>query len=194
VSSESALPLQPVLEGLTLQLRPLIDDDFEALYASASDPLIWIDHPSPLRYQRAVFQEWFEGALASCGTLVVLERATGKIIGSSRYYDWDESARQVAIGYTFLDRPYWGGAVNAELKRLMLNHAFQWAHTVWFHVAVSNVRSRKAMEKIGAKLSHRSIKKLTGGEHEYFLFRIDRADPWRFSSYQDPEENEAIIS
>jgi len=184
VNSESTFPLQPFLEGPTLQLRPLMADDLEALYSTASDPLIWADHPSPLRYQRSVFQGWFEEALASRGTLVVLERATGKIIGSSRYYHWDEGERQVAIGYTFLGRPHWGGAVNTELKRLMLDHVFQWANTVWFHVAVSNVRSRKAMEKIGAKLSHHAIKQLTGSSHEYFYFKIDQADPWRYCTLQ----------
>jgi RimJ/RimL family protein N-acetyltransferase len=97
----------------------------------------------------------------------------------------------VAIGFTFLVRSHWGGAANAELKGLMLDHAFRWARTVWFHVAASNVRSQKAMEKIGAKLSHQGTRQLSGSQLEYFFFRIDRADPWRSSLRGEPPQAEA---
>ena len=163
--------LQPSLRGPTLGLRPLLPDDFEALYQAAADPLVWAQHPSKLRYQRPVFQEWFEEALASGGALVIVGGETNEIIGSSRYYDWDADKKEIAIGFTFLARAYWGGATNAELKRLMLEHAFQWAGTVWFHIAPQNIRSRKAMEKIGGQLSHQGMMQLTGGAQEYCLDR-----------------------
>ncbi len=166
--------LQPTLYGATLCLRPLASTDFETLYQAAADPLIWADHPSKLRYQRPVFEGWFAEALASGGALVVSDRASGEVAGSSRYYDWDQDAGEIAIGYTFLARKYWGGAANAEMKALMLAHAFQAANTVWFHVATENIRSRKAMEKIGGVLSHQEIRQLTGGPAEYCFYRIDR--------------------
>src|SRR5690606_33324403 len=130
------------------------------------------------RHEPDIFKEWFEDSLASGGTLVVIDKATGAIIGSSRYYDWDPEKREIAIGFTFLTRPYWGGATNRELKRLMLDHAFQAAGTVWFHVDATNVRSAKAMEKIGATLSHRAVRPLAGSEREYFFFKIEAGQPY----------------
>lgn len=146
--------LQPTLQGPTLLLRPLLREDLDALYAVASDPLVWAQHPCSDRWQRPVFEALFEASLASGGALVVVERSSGRIIGSSRYYQWDEAAGELAIGFTFLARDHWGGAANGELKRLMLDHAFQRARTVWFHVGANNLRSRKALEKIGARFSH----------------------------------------
>ena len=124
-------------------LRPLQTDDFEALYQAASDPLIWAGHPSSQRYQRPVFEQWFEDASQSQGALVIIERESGYIIGTSRYYEYDEHQREVAIGFTFLIRAHWGGVTNAELKKLMLDHAFQWVDRVWFHVSPANIRSQK---------------------------------------------------
>jgi RimJ/RimL family protein N-acetyltransferase len=171
------LPLL-TLNGPTLRLRPLQPSDFEAIYQAASDPLIWAQHPNPLRYQRPVFEQYFAGALASGSALAVVERATGRLIGCSRYYDFDPAAREVAIGYTFLARSHWGGGTNGELKKLMLDHAFGYVDTVWFHVGPENWRSRKALEKIGAQYSHQ-------GEHslpdrtEAFVFYNMTAPAWR---------------
>ena len=174
MNPESAIQ-QPLLDGPALHLRPLQADDFEALYLVASDPLIWAQHPSKLRYQRPVFQSWFEEAMAAGSALVIIDRIEGKIIGSSRYYNWDANKQEIAIGFTFLSRAYWGGATNAELKRLMLEHAFQWAQTVWFHIAPENHRSSKAMEKIGGQFSHQGQMALSGGVHEYCFYKIERA-------------------
>lgn len=168
--------LQPTLVGESLLLRPLEPADFEPLYAVASDPLIWEQHPEPTRYQRAVFEGFFAGALASRGAFAVLQRDGGAIIGSSRYYDWDEAKREVAIGFTFLGRDHWGGAANGEMKRLMLDHAFRWADTVWFHVGKYNRRSRKAMEKIGARYSHEVVRDAGGVAQEHVHYRISAAD------------------
>ena len=166
--------LQPTLVGETISLRPLRAEDFEALYAAASDPLIWEQHPEPLRYQRHAFERgFFSGALTCDSAFVVTENVSGKVIGSSRYYDWNPRNREVAIGYTFLARSHWGGATNSEMKRLMLNHVFKWAKTVWFHVGKNNWRSRMAMEKIGGKLSHEEHKELNGVAHDYVCYKIE---------------------
>jgi RimJ/RimL family protein N-acetyltransferase len=165
---------QPVLAGPSITLRPLHPEDLEPLFAVASDPLIWVLHPEPTRYQRPVFEGYFASGLASGGALVVEEIATGNLVGSSRYYDWDPGAREVAIGYTFLARSHWGGLVNREMKRLMLDHAFRWAETVWFHVGKENWRSRKAMEKIGGQFSHEARKELFGKTHDYVFYKIQR--------------------
>jgi N-acetyltransferase len=166
--------LQPTLLGRTLSIRPLRAEDLEVLYAAASDPAIWEQHPEPTRYQRTVFEGFFKAALASRGALLVTDRATGAVIGSSRYYDNDPAARSVAIGYTFLARRYWGGAANRELKQLMLDHAFRWADTVWFHVGRDNLRSRRAMEKIGAELACEARREMNGVASDYVYYRIVR--------------------
>lgn len=164
---------QPVLSGDTLLLRPLQADDFERLYAVASDPLIWEQHPDPLRWQRPVFEKFFATAMASHGALLITEKTTGKVLGSSRYYDWNPGEQSVAIGFTFLTRSCWGGKTNAELKHLMLDHAFRHAKTVWFHVGVNNLRSRRAMEKIGGRFSHVGPFVLNGVTLEHAYYRID---------------------
>ncbi len=170
---QPSIDLQPLLEGESLLVRPLRPDDLDALHAAAADPLIWEQHPSPLRYQRAVFErEFFNGALASGSAFVVIDKATGKIIGSSRYYDWDPQKKEIAIGFTFLARSHWGDGSNRKLKRLMLEHAFRSADVVWFHIGRTNSRSRKAVEKIGAQLSHESTKELNGVVHEYAFYLI----------------------
>ena len=102
---------RPVLVGAALTLRPLVAEDFDSLHAAASDPLIWEQHPQPTRWQRDVFRSnFFEGALASGSAFVVLDNATDAIIGSTRYYDWWPQSREIAIGFTFLTRPYWAAA------------------------------------------------------------------------------------
>jgi len=171
-----SLPLFPSLTGETLELRPLEATDFDALYTIARDPLIWAQHPSPTRYQEPVFREWFADALTSESVLVVLDRVSKQVVGSSRYYEFNEEQREVAIGYTFLAREKWGGGANGELKRLMLRHAFQWVDRVWFHVAAQNIRSQRAMEKIGGRFSHTSTKQLANGMQENFFYKVERAD------------------
>jgi N-acetyltransferase len=163
----------PTLTGESLTLRQLQASDFEALYAVASDPLIWVQHPEPSRYQRDVFQRFFDAALAGGSTYVVIDKANGQIIGSSRYYEWNPEQREIAIGFTFLARSHWGGSANSEIKRLMLELAFHHARVVWFHVGKNNLRSRKALEKIGARFSHEERKELFGQVHEYVFYRMD---------------------
>lgn len=171
------IDLQPVLQGPTLTLRPLQPDDFEAMHAAASDPLIWVQNPQPTRWQREVFRKVFDSGIESGGALAVLDRAHGTIIGTSRYYDWMPDTREIAIGYTFLSRPYWGGATNRELKQLMLTHIFQWADTVWFHVGVDNWRSRKAMEKIGGSLAYYGDRLQGEVMMPYAYYKITRGPP-----------------
>jgi RimJ/RimL family protein N-acetyltransferase len=144
--------LQPSLQNQRIRLRPLHAGDFEALYAVASDPLIWEQHPSRERYRREVFDNYFKGAMESGGALLIRDGQSDVILGSSRYYDWDDGGRCVAIGYTFIARSHWGRNYNRELKTLMLDHAFQFVDRVVFHVGANNMRSRMAMQKLGATL------------------------------------------
>ena len=152
----------------------MLAEDFEALYEAASDPLIWQQHPDSSRYRRDVFRHrYFNGAIASGGALVIVDINTGSIIGASRYYDWDAKQREVAIGYTFLARKYWGTGTNQHIKTLMLAHAFAHARAVWFHVAESNLRSRRAVEKLGAVLSHQQQRQLDGKAFVQLYYKLN---------------------
>jgi RimJ/RimL family protein N-acetyltransferase len=141
--------LQPQLRGELLSLRPLVADDFAALYAVASDPLIWEQHPQPDRYQEVVFRGFFRDALASGGALIASDNRSGAIIGSSRFNAFNELAREIEIGWTFLARSHWGGRYNSEMKQLMLRHAAHFVDKVLFIIGSNNRRSQRAVEKLG---------------------------------------------
>lgn len=143
---------QPTLRGERILLRPIRPEDLEALHAAGSDPRIWEQHSARTRHERGEFERYVAGAIASGGGLVVVEVGTGRLVGSSRFYDWNPADRSVVIGYTFLERAHWGSGTNHEMKRLMLDHAFRWAEVVWFHASPGNLRSRRALERIGARL------------------------------------------
>jgi RimJ/RimL family protein N-acetyltransferase len=143
------LLFQPTLQGHLVELRPLVPDDFPALYAVASDPLIWEQHPSHDRWRQDVFETFFAEALASCGALTALDSRSGRVIGSSRFHGYDEDEAEVEIGYTFLARSHWGGVYNGEMKALMLRHAFAFVRRVIFVVGPQNLRSQAAVRKVG---------------------------------------------
>lgn len=157
-----------------LELRPLTPSDFDALFAVSSDKLLWEQHPNNDRWKRDVFEKFFQGALDSKGAFIILDKKTGAVIGSSRYYDWHAARRQVAIGFTFLARAYWGGVYNRELKTLMLSHAFKTCDAVVFHVGENNLRSRRAMEKIGGVLVGREERVVDGKPNVSVVYRIDK--------------------
>jgi RimJ/RimL family protein N-acetyltransferase len=177
---EAGFDLQPALKGDLIELRPLRLEDFDALFAAASDPLIWEQHPENDRYKREVFRRFFDGAIESKGAFAVIERKTGRIIGSSRYCNLDPLENEVEIGWTFLERAFWGGSYNRELKTLMLDHAFRFVDRVLFVVGEKNFRSQKALEKIGArflKKAHLPAPDGTMKPNVVFAIRRERAQP-----------------
>jgi RimJ/RimL family protein N-acetyltransferase len=141
--------LQPTLRGELVELRPLRAEDFDDLFAVAADPLIWEQHPAKDRYREDQFRILFRESLESGGALIAIDRAGGRVIGSSRYHAYDEDGNEVEIGWTFLARSHWGGRYNGEMKRLMLQHAFRFVDRVVFLVGRDNLRSQRAVEKIG---------------------------------------------
>lgn len=148
---------QPTLHGDLIDLRPLREEDFDALYAVASDPLIWEQHPASNRHELEVFREFFRDAMASGGAFLITDAGTGAVLGSSRFHGFREAEREVEIGWTFLARSCWGGRYNGELKRLMLAHAFRFVDSVVLVIGATNTRSRRAAEKIGAVLDDQRI-------------------------------------
>src|ERR1700733_340267 len=164
--------LQPKLRGELVTLRPLRPEDWDLLFGVASDPLIWEQHPQRDRYKEEVFSEYFRGAMDSGGAFLVLDTKTGEVIGSTRYYEYHEAESEIEIVWTFLARSRWGGAYNREMKRLLLRHALQFVETVVFLVGPNNMRSQRAMEKIGGIRS--GARRNERGEQNV-LFKITRS-------------------
>jgi RimJ/RimL family protein N-acetyltransferase len=169
---------QPVLEGERLLLRPLTAGDWPALWAIASDRELWAGHPSHDRWQEPVFREFFADALAHGGALAIIDRSTGRVIGSSRFQDYDPAGEgQVEIGWSFLDRSYWGRGYNAEFKRLMLAHAFRSVGRVIFRVGAENAISRGAMKNIGGRLTGETfVVERAGRAVDHVIYEITRPD------------------
>ena len=165
---------QPRLTGPTLDLSPLQPADIDGLHAAASDPATWAGHPAKDRHRREVFEPYFHFLLEKGGTLTVRERASGRIIGCSRYYVAPDRPEGIAIGFTFLDQRCWGGATNFELKSLMLSHAFETYPEVWFHIAPTNVRSQRATAKLGAEHAYDAELDLSGTPMPWMCFRLTR--------------------
>jgi RimJ/RimL family protein N-acetyltransferase len=153
--------LQPHLKSEPIELRPLRPEDWCDLFAVASDPLIWEQHPESDRYKEEVFKIFFKDALESGGAFVVIDTENKRIIGSTRFDGYDPEKSEVEIGWTFLARKYWGGRYNREMKKIMLAYAFQFVENVVFYVGENNIRSQKATQKIGA-IKNGMVKKIYG--------------------------------
>jgi RimJ/RimL family protein N-acetyltransferase len=164
---------QPTMTGDLLELRPLRPEDIDALFAVAADPLIWEQHPNSDRYKFDVFAAFFRDALASGGALIAIDRSDSRVIGSSRFNGYDSAKSEIEIGWTFLARSHWGGVYNGEMKRLMLQHAFRIVDSVIFVVGINNLRSQRAVEKIGGVC----MGTRTGADgRESIVFRITAAE------------------
>ena len=124
--------IQPTLEGVRVTVRPIATSDWASMFAAAADPEIWEQHPASDRYTERVFRRYFDDAIECGSAFAFVDRQSGKIIGSSRYHGLDLGTREIEIGWTFLSRDYWGGSINSEIKRLMLDHAFLFVDTVVF--------------------------------------------------------------
>lgn len=143
--------VQATLENENVKLVPLNPNDFEELFSVASDPKIWEQHPNKDRYQREVFEKFFQGAIESIGAFKIMDKSSNEVAGSTRFYDYNPKENSIFIGYTFYATKFWGSKLNPQVKKLMLDYIFQFVDKVNFHVGKDNIRSQKAMEKLGAK-------------------------------------------
>jgi RimJ/RimL family protein N-acetyltransferase len=163
---------QPTLTGPSITVRPIATGDWPELFAAASDPEIWKVHPVPDRHTEAGFRKFFDGAVDSKMGFVFVDRASSRLIGSSRYYGYEPEPSEIEIGWTFIVRSRWGGAANREVKRLMLDHAFSFVDTVIFWVGEQNWRSQAAMTKIGGIKRAGLFTRELSGATPYFIFDI----------------------
>lgn len=167
--------IQPTLANEQVILSPLQEEDFEALYAAASDPNIWEQHPNKNRWQRDIFRTFFDGAMQSKGAFKIVDKATGEVIGSTRFYDYDAQENSLLIGYTFYAVKCWGKGINQAVKRMMLDYIFQFVDSVFFHIGAENIRSQIAISRLGAvKVGEQEVTYF--GEHPKwnFVYRIKK--------------------
>ena len=81
---------------------------------------------------------------------LILHKNTNEVMGTTRFYDYNLEKSSVAIGFTFLGRKFWGGSYNSAVKKLLIDYAFQYVNSILFHVGSENIRSQKAVIKLGA--------------------------------------------
>ena len=167
--------IQPVLGNDRVMLYPLLEEDFEDLYAVASDPKIWEQHPNKDRWKRDVFKTFFEGALQSKGAFKIIDKASGKVIGSTRLYDYDEQGNSIFIGYTFYATQYWGTGINHAVKKLMLEYVFTFVSKVYFHIGANNLRSQISISRLGAeKIAEQEVEYFGEASRLNFVYEIKR--------------------
>jgi N-acetyltransferase len=165
---------QPIRDGETISIRALKSEDWDGLFAAAGHPAVWAGHPATDRYTREKFEPYFGLLLDSGATVAVVDRANDTIIGCSRYYPAPDREDSLSIGYTFINYAYWGGVTNFELKRMMLDHAFEHYDEVWFHIAPTNIRSQKAVAKLGAENMYETVFNLSGVPAPALCYRLAR--------------------
>jgi RimJ/RimL family protein N-acetyltransferase len=166
---------QPTLIGPNVIIRPITPADWAELFAAGSDPEIWKVHPVRDRHTEPGFRKYFDGAVDSRMGFVFVERSSGRLIGSSRYYGYEPERSEIEIGWTFIVRSHWGGATNREVKRLMLDHAFTFVDTVIFWVGDTNWRSQGAMTKIGGVKRSGLFTRELSGAAPYVIFEISKS-------------------
>ncbi|WP_299250101.1 GNAT family protein [uncultured Cytophaga sp.] len=139
------------LQNSIVTLQPLKETDFEKLFEVASDPHIWDQHPSKNRYIKTAFRIFFDSLISNPTAFLIIDKTTNKIIGSTRYNEYNREESRICIGGTFLSRNYWGTQYNKTIKYLLLDYAFKFVKNVFFHVSKDNIRSQKSLLSIGAK-------------------------------------------
>ena len=171
------LDLQPTLENDLIILRPLREDDFDSLYQVAKDPLIWEQHPCNDRFKREVYTDFFKESIESKGALLIVDKASNKVIGSTRFKPRNGADTAVEIGWSFLSRKYWGGVYNKSMKKLMIDFAFESIEDVIFYIGKENIRSQKAVEKIGGiRITESKYQRLIKVSQNEFTYRINKND------------------
>ena len=171
------LNIQPILENDTIILYPLQESDFDGLYAVASDPKIWEQHPNRDRWKKEVFRVFFDGAMESKGAFKIVDRDSGKALGSTRFYDHNEGDDSILIGYTFFSRECWGKNINRQAKKLLLDYIFQYVSKVYFHVGSGNLRSQIAAGRIGAvKVGEQDVAYFGETPKSNFVYVIEKQD------------------
>ncbi|MEQ1821471.1 MAG: GNAT family protein [Fimbriimonadaceae bacterium] len=151
-------PRATILAGTRITLTPIENSHFSSLCQIALEPDIWtwmLNAPPTTEIEfRAIFDQMVE--LKESGSqmpFVVTSNSDGRTLGCTRLFDFRASDRALEIGYTWYAFGARGTLVNQEAKVLLLTHCFDEldANRVQLKTDARNARSRRAIEKIGAK-------------------------------------------
>lgn len=176
IAENMSFDIQPLLENEKAILYPLRETDFDRLYAVASDPKVWEQHPNKDRWKKEVFRTFFDGAMESRGAYLIVDKATGDAIGSTRFYDYNEAESSIIIGYTFYAVSSWGKGVNLSVKATMLDYIFRFVSKVIFQIGAENVRSQIAIGRLGAeKIAEQEITYFGEQPKLNFVYRIEKS-------------------
>ena len=147
-----------VLEGSRVKLIPLVMGHAEELWESAKNEDLWEHYTFRKMESFEKFEEFLEGSLAEAETgkgftFTIIDKASGKMRGGTSFLDIQPASRSLEIGRTWLAKELHGSGFNAECKYLLLRYCFEELELirVFFKTDSNNLRSQKAMEKIGAK-------------------------------------------
>ncbi|AKD01872.1 GNAT family protein [Pontibacter korlensis] len=151
-----SLPNHIQLQDKRVLLRPYQPSDLESLPALVFDEDIWRFMPNRISNQQEL-QAWAQTveqgfAHGTRYTFMIVDRATGRLAGSTSYGNISLPDRRLEIGWTWLSRGYRGTGLNRHCKFLLLSYAFEQLkmERVELKTDVLNLRSRRAMQKIGA--------------------------------------------
>ncbi|PWT94832.1 MAG: N-acetyltransferase [Bacteroidetes bacterium] len=165
------------LENELVKLKPMVASDFDAIYAVASDPNIWAQHPKSDRYKPEVFKPFFDEGVEQGTAFLTIDKTSGEIMGSTRYYNFNPEDSSIAIGFTFLATKFWGGKYNLACKTLLLDYAFQYVDKVYFHIGPTNTRSQIATMRIGAEFLRETDTEILGSRTLHREYVITK-DSW----------------
>jgi RimJ/RimL family protein N-acetyltransferase len=142
----------PTLDGELVRMEPLAERHREPLRSALSDAAVWRWVKIDAASEPALFNGWFDQALANVAgrsefAFATVRREDGAAIGSSRYLSFRPDDLGLEIGWTVVSRAAWGGGANSEAKLLMLEHAFErlGCARVEFKTDALNVRARAAL-------------------------------------------------
>ena len=145
------------LKGNIVELIPLEEKHFDELYLAASDAELWKFIPTDCS-DKEKFRTTYLHALAEREKgnhypFVIYHKESKKIIGSTRLFDIVENDRKLEIGWTWIVKEHWGTKVNFECKLLLLTFCFEKLKAIRVQLKTdqNNIRSRKAIEKIGGR-------------------------------------------
>lgn len=151
------IPHPTILQGQWVDLIPLEKEHFEELFSASSDKTLWEFVPTNCSVKET-FDTAYSSALAEREKgneypFIILHKKTNKIIGSTRLFEIFPEHKKLEIGWTWITREYWGTSINLECKLLLLSFCFEKLGTLRVQLKTkdTNIRSRKAIEKTGAK-------------------------------------------
>ena len=160
------------LENDIVSLVQTEENHFEGLYTIGSNSIIWEQHQDKDRWKLNNYRKYIDGGLGNKeGCFTIIDKEINKIIGTTRYYSFNQEDLSINIGYTFISQDYWGTIMNYQIKKLMLNYIFQFLDKVFFDIWKRNYRSQRSVEKLGGK-------KLSLESNNKYLYLIEKID-WK---------------